>query len=89
MGFLGLLLGPQRKVVGEEPRSMGPPSRGLLTVMEGEVPTTLPYEVLYCPKVHIWVQNLNSQSALRMSTSLTAKVNQGLCQVVQLAPHCV
>lgn len=21
--------------------------------MEGEVPTTLPYEVLYCPKVHI------------------------------------
>lgn len=52
--------------------------------MEGEVPTTLPYEVLYCPKVHIGVQNLKSQSALRMSTSLIAKD----VQVAQLAPLC-
>lgn len=34
-------------------RSFAHPSRGLLPVMEGEVPTALPYEVFHCSKVHI------------------------------------
>lgn len=71
------------------PGAWAHPSRGLLTVMECQVSTTLPYEVLYCSKVHIWVQNLDSQSALKTSRSLTARGTlTRLLQAARLAPPC-
>lgn len=60
VGFLGLLSGPEEGRY-RNMQGLARPSRGLLSVMEGEVTATLPYEVFHCPEVHVWVQNLNSK----------------------------
>lgn len=55
VGSLGLLVGPQRKVRKRTAGVSPTPSRGLLPVMEGEVATTLPYEVFHRSEVHVWI----------------------------------
>lgn len=46
-------------------------SRGFLFIMNGQVSTALPDEMLYSPEVHVWIQNLQTTENInnRVQTS--------------------
>lgn len=53
-------------------------SRGFLSIMKGQVSTTLPDEMLYSPEVHVWIQNLQTTENIskRVQTSFTQCNNE-------------